>query len=68
MAEPSNKRKENRLIGLSVLGFVLMNYPILAIFDMGQTWMGLPVLYLYFFVVWMLFIGLVAYLIEAKAR
>jgi len=53
-----------RLIALCLLGAVLFNYPLLAIFNAQETIAGIPVLYAYFFVAWGALIALVAFVIE----
>lgn len=49
-----------RRIALFVLGWMLLNYPILAIFNTPGFVRGLPLLYVYLFVVWMLLVVLIA--------
>ena len=51
--------KSKRLVGLFLLGFVLFNYPILSLFNLDTNWFGIPVLYLYVFVSWLLLILLI---------
>ena len=51
-------RKAQRLIGLFLLGCLLFNYPLLAIFNVRGTVLGIPVLYTYLFVAWALLIVL----------
>jgi len=53
-----------RLIALCLLGSVLFNYPLLAIFNAQETVAGIPVLYAYFFVAWGALIALIAFVIE----
>ena len=53
-----------RLAALCVLGWLLFNYPLLALFNDAGTWLGIPRLYAYLFVVWMLFIVLLALIAE----
>jgi len=45
-------RLGERLGLLFLLGVLLINFPILAIFHQAQTFVGIPVLYLYLFGVW----------------
>jgi hypothetical protein len=45
-----------RLVGLFLLGFILFNYPILSLFNLRIYWFGMPLLYLYVFVLWGVFI------------
>lgn len=53
-----------RLVAVFLLGWVLVNYPILSIFDVPRAWFGIPVLYLYVFGVWAAAIVLMAWIIE----
>jgi hypothetical protein len=53
-----------RLLALSVFGAVLMNYPLLSVFNVRQSWLGIPVLYLYVFGVWAALVALMAWIIE----
>ena len=50
-----------RLFGLFLLGFILLNYPILSIFNLEIFLFGIPILYLYLFSVWMLLIILIVF-------
>ena len=56
--------KEQRLVALCMLGCVLFNYPILAIFNVPAAVLGIPVLYAYIFVAWALLIALMALAVE----
>lgn len=58
--------KGQRLVALSMLGCLLFNYPILALFNRSGTVAGIPILYVYIFVVWGLLIALMALVVEAK--
>ena len=58
--------KGQRLVALSMLGCLLFNYPILALFNRTGTVAGIPILYVYIFVVWGLLIALMAWVVEAK--
>ena len=49
-----------RLVALCMLGCLLFNYPILALFNVRGTVLGIPVLYAYIFTVWALLIALIA--------
>lgn len=53
-----------RLIALLVLGWLLFNYPLLALFNDAATWCGIPLLYAYLFGAWALFIVLLALIVE----
>ena len=56
--------KSERLIALSILGFLLFNDPILALFNSSHTLFGVPVLYAYIFAVWGLLIAAIALVAE----
>ena len=62
MARPS--RKGERLIGLFLLGCLLFNFPLLALFNVRATILGIPMLYAYLFAAWALVIALVALIME----
>ncbi|MDO8251538.1 MAG: hypothetical protein Q7T78_17720 [Rhodoferax sp.] len=55
-----------RLVAIVLLGCVLFNYPVLALFSKPVSLFGIPLLYLYIFAVWALLIGLTAWLIERR--
>ena len=45
-----------RFIGIFVLGFVLFNYPLLSLFNFPKRLWGIPLLYAYLFIAWLLLI------------
>jgi hypothetical protein len=53
-----------RLAFLFVLGVLLFNYPLLALFNVQGSVLGVPVLYAYIFAAWGLLIALVALVME----
>lgn len=55
-----------RLVALCLLGFALFSYPVLAIFNVPATVLGIPVLYAWFFVAWGALIALVAMVVERR--
>jgi hypothetical protein len=55
-----------RLVAVFLLGSVLLNYPILAIFTQPGEVAGIPLLYAYIFGAWLLLIGLMALVIERR--
>lgn len=61
---PEVKRQRERLIVLPLVGFIALNYPLLSLFSRVRLLFGVPVLYLYLFAVWLLFILCVALLLE----
>ena len=61
-----DKARESRFIALCMLGLVLFNFPVLALFNVDATVLGEPHLYAYLFAAWALLIGLMAYVAERK--
>jgi hypothetical protein len=61
---PKSSRKGPRLVGLFLLGCLLFSYPMLALFNVRATLMGVPVLYAYLFIAWALLILIVALVME----
>ena len=53
-----------RLAFLFILGVLLFNYPLLALFNVQGSFFGVPVLYAYIFAAWGLLIALVALVME----
>lgn len=64
---PEAKRRNERLIVLPLVGVIALNYPLLSLFSRVKLLCGVPVLYLYLFAVWLLFILGVAVLLEKSA-
>jgi hypothetical protein len=60
----STDRKGERLVGLFILGCMLFNFPLLALFSLEGTVFGLPVIYAYLFGAWASLIGLAAFVVE----
>ena len=58
--------KGQRFVALCLLGTLLFNYPILALFNVPGTVLGVPVLYVYMFVAWAALIAAMAWLAESK--
>ena len=59
-------RRGTQLACLFLLGCLLFNYPLLAIFNVPTRVLGLPVLYAYVFSAWLLLIVLLALVMERK--
>lgn len=55
-----------RLVALCVLGWLLFNYPLLALFNDAGTIFSIPLLYAYLFFAWALLICLMALIVERK--
>jgi hypothetical protein len=60
----SEESKSQRFVALCMLGMVLFNFPILALFNVGGTFFGVPVLYAYIFAAWAALIALMALVAE----
>ena len=56
--------KGQRLVALFILGCLLFNYPLLALFNVRGSFFGVPVLYAYIFIAWAALIALVAAVME----
>ncbi len=57
--------KGQRFVALCMLGLLMFNYPILALFNGPGTLFGVPVLYAYIFVAWAALIALMAFVAES---
>ena len=55
-----------RLAAVFLLGCVLFNYPLIALFNKPAKLFDIPLLYFYIFAVWVLLIGLMAWVIERR--
>jgi predicted permease len=60
------RRKIQRLLVLFAFGCLALNYPLLSLFSKVTLWYGIPALYLYLFVFWILFILFIAIVTERK--
>lgn len=54
------RRRRERLVALVLLGMLALNYPLLALFSHVKLLFGIPLLYFYLFVTWLVVIALVA--------
>lgn len=57
--------KGQRLVALCMLGALLFNFPVLALFNVTGTLFGVPVLYAYIFIAWAVLIGLMAFVADS---
>jgi hypothetical protein len=64
MSKPNVKGQ--RLAALFLLGNLLFNYPLLALFNRPAMLGGIPLLYLYVFGAWALLIALLAFTVEKR--
>ena len=58
--------KGQRLIALFLLGCLLLNYPIAALFAGPTLVFGVPLLYVYIFFAWALLIAWMAVVVERR--
>ena len=61
-----SSRSAQQLVGLFLLGCLLFNYPLLVLFNVRASVLGIPVLYAYLFAAWALLIALVAWVIRTR--
>ena len=60
MNEKAEQSKGQRFVALCMLGMLLFNFPVLALFNVSGTLLGVPVLYAYIFIAWAALIALMA--------
>jgi len=63
---PTAPRRGQRLLFLAVVFVVLLNFPLLTIFDHDGRVAGVPVLYLYVLLLWVLLVALTGWLVREK--
>ena len=61
-------KKNKRLVALFLFGCVLLNYPIISLFNLNVFVFGLPLLYIYIFGIWGLLILLSAWVTRVRSR
>jgi hypothetical protein len=61
----NSEAKGQRLAALCMLGALLFNFPILALFNVSGDLLGVPVLYAYVFIAWAALIVLLALMAES---
>ncbi len=59
--EVSDSQRDARMVAVAVLGLLLLNYPVLALFDVDARVLGVPVLWAYLFTAWAVLIAVVAW-------
>lgn len=47
------QQRRTKLIGISIIGLILLNFPIAGLFSRNYTLWGIPGLYAAFFLVWL---------------
>ena len=55
-----------RLAAVFLLGWLLLNYPLLSLFNKSGEIFDVPVLFIYIFAAWAVLIALMAYVIEKR--
>ena len=57
--------RNQRLLALFAAGWLLLNFPLLTLWDRGVTFAGIPLMPAALFAGWALLIGLAAWIVEA---
>jgi hypothetical protein len=60
-----SESKGQRFVALCMLGMLMFNYPVLALFNVPGMLFGVPVLYAYIFIAWAAMIALMALLADS---
>jgi hypothetical protein len=47
------KRHQQKLVVLSLLLLIVLNLPIVLLFDASESFLGFPIIYIYIFSVWL---------------
>ena len=53
-----------RMIAIAALAILLLNYPVLALFDVDVQVLGVPLLWAYLFIAWVVVIAVVAWVVK----
>jgi hypothetical protein len=61
-----NRLNAQRLAAVFLVGCLLFNYPLLALFNKATAVLGVPLLYAYIFIAWLGIIGLIALIVERR--
>ena len=64
--ERPEQRRGQRLLFLTALFAVLLNFPLLGAFNHDARLAGIPVLYLYVLLVWAALVALTGWLVKVK--
>ena len=65
--EQAEQRRGQRLLFVSLLFGVLLNFPLLAVFNHDGRVGGVPVLYLYVLLAWLTLVILTAWLVRRES-
>jgi hypothetical protein len=60
--------KGQRLIAVFLLGCLLLNYPLFALFAGSADFLGIPLVHLYVFFAWALLIALMVFVVERRTE
>ncbi len=60
--------KEQKLIAFCIIFAILLNFPILSLFNKFVTISHIPILCIYIFVVWIVIIASIAITVSAKQK
>jgi hypothetical protein len=52
------------MVAIAALGMLLLNYPVLALFDVDLRVLGVPLLWAYLFIAWVVVIAVVAWVVK----
>jgi len=61
---PIRPQQSQRLVALFALGLLLFSFPLLSLFNVGGTVLGVPVLYAYLFAAWAALVALMILVVE----
>jgi hypothetical protein len=64
----SDSLRSQRLLALFAIGWLLLNFPLLTLWDQGASLAGVPLLPAALFIGWAVLIGLAAWVAEAPDR
>jgi len=62
----NKQRRGQQLLILFFLGMFFFNFPALAVLNKNVLLAGIPVLYLYIFVLWLLLVGVMVWVVERE--
>ncbi|MBS0545078.1 MAG: hypothetical protein JSR40_15230 [Proteobacteria bacterium] len=57
-----------RLVAVFIAGMLLLNFPLLSLFDRPEQPFGIPLLHIYLFAVWFGLVLVIAWIVERGAR
>ena len=55
---------KQRLVAVFLCGVLLLYSPVISLFDQHRLLFGVPVLYLYLFIVWIVLVAVMAWITE----